>query len=608
MTLTPSQTMVNGKYRIEKFIGAGSGGEVYLATHLELQAPRALKVLRRDASGIGSNEYGYFVERFQLEAQLGARLSHPHLIQVHDFERLDETLILVMEYAPGGSLKDRLDQIRAGGTPMRVDEAVRLATEVANGLAVIHAVDAVHRDLKPSNILFDAQGHAKVADLGLAQIPGGPSIRSLYSQAPPHPGTPTYMSPEQARTTGYLTPASDVYALGCVLFETLTGRVFRSVKPGIRPSNLRPDIPAWLDDLTMHLVAKDYEERPWDGKEVVELLQAQQQTGNRQEDVRRAAEFQRQEEEAKQARVVAAAQQAELKHQQAQADAERQRQEAEAQRKAEESRRAAEVKRQEEETQQARSAEDARQAELKRHYEQAEAEAQRAAELKRQEEIAERRRQLGFDWVEIPAGPFLMGSNRDLDLASSSWETPQHSLDLPAFRISRRPVSWQQYYHFCAATNYRTPVGWRGVDLQQYGHFPVDQINWHDAQAFCTWAQVRLPTEAEWEKAARGADGRIYPWGKERATSGERTSPFGVAFTVRWEWTGSLWGPRWRTPDYRYPYQSEDGRENLTASDNVKRIVRGHAYDFRCAARDRFGPRSDDLYVGFRVVSLEVAD
>ena len=104
MTLTPSQTMVNGKYRIEKFIGAGSGGEVYLATHLELQAPRALKVLRRDASGIGSNEYGYFVERFQLEAQLGARLSHPHLIQVHDFVRLDETLILVMEYAPGGRL------------------------------------------------------------------------------------------------------------------------------------------------------------------------------------------------------------------------------------------------------------------------------------------------------------------------------------------------------------------------------------------------------------------------------------------------------------------------------------------------------------------------
>jgi basic membrane protein A len=264
--------LVLGKYRVDRFIGKGASAEVYLATHLELKAPRALKVLSRELPGVGTTAFGDYRQRFQLEAQLGARIDHPNVIRVHDFHQDEDTLILVMEFAAGGSLADRIAKARQTGQSVPVEEAVRIAGEVAQGLAALHALDCVHRDLKPSNILLDGQGRAKVADLGLAQIPGGPSQRSVLSQPLAHPGTPAYMSPEQRVTNDHLTPASDSYALGCVLFEMLTGRLLRSAKPGTRASSLRPDVPPWLDDLLGRMVDRDSEKRPWDGGEVAGLL------------------------------------------------------------------------------------------------------------------------------------------------------------------------------------------------------------------------------------------------------------------------------------------------------------------------------------------------
>jgi serine/threonine protein kinase len=206
----PGQEILNHKYRIERLIGQGAFGEVYLVTHLGLNVRRAVKVLRRDAPGIGSTDFDHVRTRFQLEAQLGARLNtpspNPHLLQVFNFEQKDGLLVLEMEYAPGGNLAERIQQAREKGEILSVEWVVHLGLEVAQGLAALHAMDIVHRDLKPSNILFDEQGHARLADLGLAQVSGGPSLRSQLSQPAPHPGTSGYMSPEQEQSGLLLRP------------------------------------------------------------------------------------------------------------------------------------------------------------------------------------------------------------------------------------------------------------------------------------------------------------------------------------------------------------------------------------------------------------------
>lgn len=274
MPYKPGQILLD-KYRIESLVGRGAFAEVYRATHLSLNATRALKVLHRDAPGVGSTEYSDFRQRFQLEAQLGAQLDHPNVIRIYDFEQQHDTLLLVMAYATGGSLAERLTELHKTNVLMPVDDVLHIALDIAEGLAALHGLDAVHRDLKPSNVLFDADGQAKIADFGLAQISHGPSMRSQLSQPLPHPGTPAYMSPEQQTAGNYLTPASDVYALGTIIFEMLVGRVYRNTRPGVSLRSLRPDTPVWLEEALLQMLNEDPQMRPWDGTEAVALLKAQ---------------------------------------------------------------------------------------------------------------------------------------------------------------------------------------------------------------------------------------------------------------------------------------------------------------------------------------------
>jgi serine/threonine protein kinase len=275
MLLQPGSTILDGKYLVEALAGKGASAEVYRVVHVSLKTRRAIKVLRRDTEGVGSTSFGDFRRRFELEAQLGAQLNHPNIVHVYDFiEQAGDTLLLVMEYAPGGSLAERLARLRNTATVMPVAEVVGIGLNMADGLAALHARDAVHRDLKPSNILLDAEGRAKIADLGLAQVPGGPSLRSQLSTAIPHPGTPAYMSPEQEKTSAYLTSASDVYALGLMLFEMLTGRAYKNARPGTRASAVRQDVPPALDDLVVRMLAPLPEARPFNGEDVANELRA----------------------------------------------------------------------------------------------------------------------------------------------------------------------------------------------------------------------------------------------------------------------------------------------------------------------------------------------
>ena len=259
---------------------------------------------------------------------------------------------------------------------------------------------------------------------------------------------------------------------------------------------------------------------------------------------------------------------------------------------------------------------------------------------------------IAFDWVEIPAGPFWMGSDRQSEHNIPENETPMHSVTLGAYRISRAPVTVAQFAAFVQATGYvttaekqgwgfiwaqskwkpargaswRTPQG-AGSHIEQKAQHPVTCVSWIDASAFCAWAGVQLPSEAEWEKAARGADGQIYPWGNEAPdltrcnfdrNGGDTSlpgtfplgaSPYGVLDMAGnvWEWTRSAWGQRWEQPDFAYPYDPADGREDVSRID-LRRVLRGGswhngAHNIRAALRYRGNTDNRSADVGFRVTS-----
>lgn len=241
------------KYRVESLVGRGAFGEVYHVTHIKMGVPRAIKVLRRDAPGVGSQDFQIIREQLTFEAGLGGRLNHPNVIQVHEFEEDEGELFLIMEYAPGGSLEDRLKE----RGQLSVDEVVQMGLDLCKGLRTIYEeLKAVHRDLKPSNILFGEDGTAKIADLGFAQVPDDQSRRSLLgSLAGTHPGTPMYMSPEQAASRDFLQPTSDIFSLGCVLFEALTGIAYKR-EYGTRVCDHRSEVPARLDDIIARALAE----------------------------------------------------------------------------------------------------------------------------------------------------------------------------------------------------------------------------------------------------------------------------------------------------------------------------------------------------------------
>ncbi|MBN1937513.1 MAG: SUMF1/EgtB/PvdO family nonheme iron enzyme, partial [Anaerolineae bacterium] len=241
------------------------------------------------------------------------------------------------------------------------------------------------------------------------------------------------------------------------------------------------------------------------------------------------------------------------------------------------------------------------------------------------------------EWVEVPAGPFWMGSE-----TGSSDEKPLHQVSLPTFHISRVPITNAQYRLFVEAAGHLPPNGWEnGRPPKGELSHPVVYVTWHDALAYCRWLSevtgksIALPSEAQWEKAARGPstgsgqDRRAYPWGDAfEATRcncaalglGDTTpvgvfpdgaSPYGVLDLSGnvWEWTRSLWGKDWEKPDFKYPYDPGDGREDESAGDKVLRVLRGGAFgdnrsSVRCSARYRSNPDVRNSYIGFRIVMV----
>ena len=237
-------------YRLLKRLGEGGMGEVFLARQLSLDREVAVKLVRRE---LVAEEW--FLERLEREARLLARLRDPHLVTVHDFLRLpDGTAAVVMELVEGGNLRDRL---RAAPDGLPLDEALTLIRQVAAALAAAHAEGVVHRDIKPENVLLDAAGQVRVTDFGMALslAPGAPRLTRTGATV----GTPGYVAPEQL--SGADTDArTDLFALGVVLYEMLTGRLpLGSFEP---PRALRPEIPVAIETAILRALRPDPADRP----------------------------------------------------------------------------------------------------------------------------------------------------------------------------------------------------------------------------------------------------------------------------------------------------------------------------------------------------------
>ena len=246
------ERVLQGRYKIEEPLGVGGSSQVYLARDQALNRDVALKVLDPAAAADGNLR-----RMFVKEARALAQLSHPNIVAVYDVGEVDDSPFIVMEYLAGGSMKQRIEQVG----PLKTADAVRIAVEVANGLAFAHSKGIIHADLKPANILFDANDTAKICDFGIARNPQEDAdTPQLYATA-------MYVAPERVEGKS-ATVQSDVYGLGLVLYEGLVGKPpFTStnaavllrdhvVRQPVPPSHLRPSLPRELDSVALKALAK----------------------------------------------------------------------------------------------------------------------------------------------------------------------------------------------------------------------------------------------------------------------------------------------------------------------------------------------------------------
>jgi formylglycine-generating enzyme required for sulfatase activity/predicted Ser/Thr protein kinase len=571
-----------GKYELLEEIGRGGFAVVYRARDVELDRLVALKGLR---PALGDDPD--FVARFKREARAAAGLKHPNIVTVYDAAQIDGQLIIAMEYVEGHTLRDELHT--QGALPL--DRALEILEQIAGALDYAHQRGIVHRDVKPANILLEEtaqSAHATLLDFGLAKALGASTV--LTSQGTLL-GSPEYMAPEQTDPgrANEIGPATDRYALGIVAYQLLTGRVpFQGNTPATLnahlnlkppdPRALRADVSPQVSGVLLKMLAKVPADRYASAREFVQGLRiaakplappvrAKRAEGERPGRQERQVESPVREAPRKNPRwvwgmllgvlavIVVGVIVIAIGSQPSNLGVGSTR--------------------------------------------------TRAAD--------------GMVMVYVPGGTFKMGSDN-----GESDQKPVHSVTLDAFWIDRTEVTNAQYAKCVAAKQCAEPSEKTSNTRASYygnpdfANYPVIYVSWDDANKYCGWAGGQLPTEAQWEYAARGPQSYTYPWGNDPPndkllnynryvadTTEVGSYPRGASWVGALDMAGNVW--EWVEDWYAsYPDLPQTNPTGPTSGNY--RVLRGgswrdYAPSVRSASLYYDTPASRSALVGFRCVA-----